>query len=124
MTALRSLFALVFLAACGGSVSGSDRDSGAADSGTTTPTNDAGTNPVDATTPDDAGTTTDSGVPFPAPHPAAPQVISYGGATLSSPTVIPVFYPGDPLQSKIEAMLQGLPQSNYWKAITADYNIG
>jgi hypothetical protein len=122
MTALRAFSMCFLLAACGGSVSGTDRDSGAADSGTV-PTADGGTIPDDSGQTDpDAGV--DADVPFPAPHPAAPQVITFGGNTLSSPTIIPVFYPGDPLQSKIEAMLQALPQSQYWTAISQEYNIG
>ncbi len=124
MTALRALSTVFFASlavACGGSVAGTDSDSGAAGSGTVT--SDAGRVPVDSgQTQDDA--TSDSGVPFPAWHPPAPQVISFGGAVLSPVKIVPVFYAGDPLQSKVEQMLQQLPQSSYWTAISKEYGVG
>jgi hypothetical protein len=116
-----SVFALI-LVACGGSVAGSGADSGTTspDSGTTMPVDAGG--PPDASMPEDSGT--DSGVAIPAWHPPAPQVISYGGGVLQAPTIIPVFYASDPLQSKVEQMLQGLPQSTYWTAISKEYGVG
>lgn len=108
------------LVACGGSVA---PGGGAANDAAPQSSRDGGAAPEDAAPPaDDADT--DAGIPYPAPHPPAPQVISFGGSTLSAPVVVPVFYPGDPMQSKIEQMLAQVAQSAYWTAVGQEYKVG
>jgi hypothetical protein len=61
---------------------------------------------------------------FPGPHPAVPQVQSFGGAVLTAPNVVPIFYASDPLQSDVEKMLAATVGSSYWKATTSEYGVG
>lgn len=89
----------------------------------------APTAPADAGASSDAtpGDTTDAAdveVPFPAPHPASPRVVSSGGPVLASPKVVPIFFQGDTLQGSIESFLDALAKSPYWTATTKEYGVG
>ncbi len=61
---------------------------------------------------------------FPGPHPAVPQVESYGGSVLTAPNVVPIFYANDPLQADVVAFLGQLVGSSYWTATTSEYGVG
>ncbi len=104
------------LVACGGSID-STQDSG------TQPKPDAGT------TPNEGGVLPDSGVPpvLDGGKPASisfPQVESYGGPVLTTPTVIPIFFPNDSEQSKVEDFLKQLSASSFWGDTTTEYGVG
>ncbi len=49
---------------------------------------------------------------------------SYGGAVLTAPHVVPVFFPNDILQPQIEDFLAQLATSSYWSATTSEYGVG
>lgn len=89
-------------------------------------TNEAGaTGPVDQ----DAGDAfdADNGAPssvYPAPHPALPTVLSFGGPVLTAPHVVPVFFPGDEYQAQLETYLHQLATSDYWAKATGEYGVG
>ena len=80
------------------------------------------TTPVD----DDAGNDAIDTAPaaFPAFLPDTPQVKSLGGPVIATPKIVPIFFPGDALQSTVTTMLAALPASAYWKEITKPYGIG
>jgi hypothetical protein len=110
------------VAACGGSTASGGAPSGeTADSGT--PTTGGG-----GTTTKDAGTTApvDNGAPsetYPAPHPAAPQLQNLGGAVMSAPHIIPVFFPNDPNEADLLAFTKAFPTSSFFAANTAEYGV-
>lgn len=82
---------------------------------------------VDAAVVVDAGPDVDMGHAsntYPAPHPAAPQIESYGGTVLTTPKVVPIVFSTDPLQTQIADFSKKVGQSSYWKAITSEYGIG
>jgi hypothetical protein len=76
-----------------------------------------------------AGMTACSGAAAPsttdvAPHMDSPRVENHGGPVSGLLRIVPVFYPGDPLQPQIERFLRGLAGSSYWTATTAEYGVG
>jgi hypothetical protein len=97
-----------FGVACGGSV-GAGTDAGV-DTGIVVDT-DAGTDAMDEPPVE----------VFPADFPGPPRVISSGGPVLKNFTVIPVFFPNDPLQAQVEQFLKAVPMSNYWAETTKEY---
>ena len=54
----------------------------------------------------------------------APQIHDYGGAVLAHPEVVPVFFPNDADQPRIEAFVAALSASPYWSQTTAEYGVG
>ena len=71
------------------------------------------------------GGATDSGGTFKAAdHPPAPQVTDSQGAILTSPTVVPVFYPGDPLRSQVEALAAAMSAEPWWLQVVGEYGVG
>lgn len=73
----------------------------------------------------DAGTNGPAAeVPYPAVRASMPAMQSSGGPVLTAPKIVPVFFPGDADQARIEAFLHALPGSDYWKTVTAPYGIG
>jgi hypothetical protein len=77
----------------------------------------------------DAGDTVDAdnGAPstqYPAPHPAIAQVLNLGGTIISSPHVVPVFFPDDAYQTQLETYLQELAASKDWATSLGEYGIG
>jgi len=61
---------------------------------------------------------------FPGPHPAPPQVQNYGGPVLTTPTVIPIFFPSDSYQSQLETFLGQVAASTFWASATLEYGAG
>lgn len=61
---------------------------------------------------------------YPAPHPAAPQVHSGGGATIASPRFMPIVFTGDPASSLITSFMSTLGTSSYWRSVVNEYGIG
>jgi hypothetical protein len=60
-----------------------------------------------------------------APHPTPPVVKNAGGAVLTAPKVVPVFFHGDTsAQATLEQFLQAVHGSSYWTAISAEYGVG
>ena len=84
------------------------------------PATDAGAD----TDPQDAGQVDAPPIPYPAPHQAPPKVGTYGGGTLKSPKIIPIFFQNDNLQTNLETFVKALPGSSYWKATTSEYGVG
>jgi len=74
----------------------------------------------------DAGVKVDSGPFAPGPHDPLPQAmnVSGTGGVLTTPTVVPIFYANDALQSGIESLLAQMPSSSYWSALESDYGVG
>lgn len=105
--------------ACGGSTvgaaSGNDTDAGSGSG------DDSGVVLADAGPPVDIGTPSNT---YPAPHPAAPEVESYGGSVLTAPHVQPILFPNDALESDIQAFTHALHGSSYWNAATSEYGVG
>ncbi|MEO8876811.1 MAG: hypothetical protein ABI461_14555, partial [Polyangiaceae bacterium] len=100
-----------------GACSSSSSDAGVA------VTSDAGPS---ATT-DEAAVDADNGAPsstYPAPHPDVPQVTTFGGPVLTTPHVVPIFFPGDAYQAQLETYLHQLATADYWTTATGQYGIG
>ncbi len=67
----------------------------------------------------------DSGGFAEAPHDTPPQVSSQGGAVLTAPTIVPIFFTGDDaMQAQVESFLGQLVGSSYWTATTSEYGVG
>jgi hypothetical protein len=62
---------------------------------------------------------------YPAPHQAVPQIVFAGGAVLSNPKLVPVFFANeDPtIQPKIIDFLNKIGGTMYFAAATADYGV-
>src|SRR5262249_27789562 len=65
-----------------------------------------------------------SSVPFPADHPALPQVEDLGGSVLAKPKVVPIFFSGVSFKAEILDLVAKLGKSAYWKAVTSEYRVG
>lgn len=123
MTRLVGLTALSLALASGaastlGACSSSSNDSG-----------DQSTADAGDPTADDAGDVVDAdnGAPstqYPAPHPAVPQVQTFGGPILSAPHVVPVFFPGDEYQTQLETYLTQLAANKDWASAISEYGVG
>ncbi len=74
---------------------------------------------------DDAGDG-EAGPPgYPAPHPAAPQLVKFKGPVLTAPKIVPIVFMGDPLASNIATfMTQIVATTEYWKGATSEYGVG
>ena len=59
----------------------------------------------------------------PAVVPPFPQVPNLGGPTLSAPHLVPVYFPGDPLESKLEAFHSWLSGSDYVAERWGEYGV-
>lgn len=62
--------------------------------------------------------------PYPAPTGLAPQVETSGGAVLKAPHIVPVFFPGDALQTQLMDFLTKIGPSQYLAANVAEYGVG
>src|SRR5664279_580432 len=61
----------------------------------------------------------------PIERPPAPQVSSAGGPVLVGPEIVPIFFAGDDdMQHQLEAFLDQLATSAYWRTATSEYGIG
>jgi hypothetical protein len=80
-------------------------------------------NPPDAAPPD---ATVDAMVDYPAFHPSLPQILEIGGATpiMPSVTVVPVFFPGDPLHDQILDFLAKYAAGPEWHEMIGEYGVG
>lgn len=107
----------VLVMACGGTTD-------TPDSGAMMPTDDSGAMTADAGMDMPDTGEQDTGVPYPAPFPAPPQVLNSGGPTAGMGIVVPVFFQNDSLQSDAEAFLKQLSPSTYWTATTKEYKVG
>ncbi len=77
----------------------------------------------------DAGPDVDDGMVstvYPAPHPAPPQLVSYGGPVLAAPRLVPVFFSNeDPLrQAGLMDFASKVGATPYWAATTSEYGVG
>jgi hypothetical protein len=82
--------------------------------------------PVDAGEPDTTPPV-DNGAPsevYPAPHPASPEIQSYGGPTMAAPKIVPIVWQGDTYATQIADFAKKLGPSSYWKEATAEYGVG
>ena len=70
----------------------------------------------------EAATKIDAG--YPGPHPAAPQVVTFNGAVLATPNVVPIFFPNDPAQTNVETFLTQLASSSFWASAVNEYGVG
>jgi len=61
---------------------------------------------------------------YPGPHPAAPRVETFGGAVLTAPNVVPIFFPNDPVQTDVETFLAQLASGTFWASATSEYGVG
>ena len=82
-----------------------------------------------ATTGSTATSSSTSGVggaiPYPAPHPAAPQAISEMGPIMTTPKIVVITFNGDSLQSSIDGWVTQLVNATaYWSGATAEYGVG
>lgn len=66
----------------------------------------------------------DAAIAYPAPHPAAPQILSVGGPVIASPRLVPIVFENDPLASTIGTFTKALKGSQYWKSTTSEYGVG
>ncbi len=71
----------------------------------------------------------DIGLPsdiYPAKHPLAPKVITYGGPVLTAPKVYPVFFAGDNagIVASTTDFYNKVGPSAYWTATVAEYGVG
>ena len=116
LAAFASSFFALASPACGGSTTGStngnDSDAGSGDSGIVL---------VDSGPPVDIGQPSTT---YPAPHPPAPQVQSFGGSVLTAPHIQPILFPNDPLATDIATFTKALHGSSYWNAATSEYGVG
>jgi hypothetical protein len=106
--------------ACGGSVA-TTTDSG------TPPGDDAGQPPPPPTV--DAGPDVDNGSPsttYPAFTVDAPQVVSFGGPTLSAPKLVPVYFGNDDTNftAQLTTFMSKLGASSFWLPAVSEYGVG
>jgi hypothetical protein len=120
----RACVAIVALVlACGligdlGCSSGSSSTSGAVDASSP----DAGAL-LDATSSDAITEAATSNGPYPAFMPPEPQAASSGGPTMTAPKIVPIYFPGETLQSEVRTFVGQWLASNAWKQL-AEYGIG
>jgi hypothetical protein len=133
--AILPLLAGAALAACGGggaTETGTTTGTGGSGGGASTSSSSSSSTSSSSTTSSSgtagAGGMLDNGMPsdkYPAPHPAAPQVVDYGGPVLHNPNFVPVFFANDDAATvtalkDFDAKVGG---SAYWAANTVEYFI-
>jgi hypothetical protein len=64
----------------------------------------------------------DAGPTYPAPHPAAPQIVT-GGTIDAQPKIVTVSFAGDPLEADIDAFATAIGKTTYWGDRTREYGI-
>ncbi|MFO0586044.1 MAG: hypothetical protein U0441_00825 [Polyangiaceae bacterium] len=126
---------LTLAAGCGGTVeetsgSGTTTETTTTDGGsggtTSAPTGGTGGSGGTTTTTDSSTT---NGMPsdvYPAPHPAPPKVITYGGPVLKNPKIVPIFFSNDDpnFTAQIADFNDKVGSTAYWTANTAEYGVG
>jgi hypothetical protein len=53
-----------------------------------------------------------------------PQELDLGGHVSRTPTLVPITYASDPLESQLDAFTGSLGCSDYWRAVVSDYGVG
>jgi hypothetical protein len=130
--ALGLLVVPALAAACGGnhSLFGTGAGEGGSGGGGTTSGNGgrATSSSSGATTSSSSSSTstTSGSTQYPAPFPAPPQVITFGGPVLSSPQIYPVFFAGDDAATvaSLADFTQNIGATSYWTATTSEYGVG
>jgi hypothetical protein len=89
----------------------------AKDTGKTTPGMDGGGGT-------DAGTDSGKGASLPDAQPALPQVITFGGPTLTTPKVQPIAFMDDADLTSMTGFLTELSTISYWSDTTSEYGVG
>ena len=84
---------------------------------TAAPDDDAGALEAAASTPE-------AGAPYPAVAPSLPAIQSAGGAVLSTPRIVPVFFPGETRAGLLSDAIARYVASAEWRAATAQYGVG
>ena len=84
------------------------------------PIDEAGSVPIEAGPPVDAGAPDPT---YPASHASPRQLLRLAGPVLPHPVVIPVFFGDDADRTKTETLLKQLPGSDYWKLL-GEYGVG
>jgi hypothetical protein len=123
---LGALSATAVAFSCGGTV---NQSNSSASTGAGGGTGGATTTTTTTTTVVDAGPDVDNGMVshvYPAPHPAAPQVITGAGPVLASPKIVPVFFSNEDMtmEGLLVAFLDALGTTKYWNATTSEYGVG
>ena len=111
---LRSIACAFLLCACGGD--DSSQSDASSDAVANDVMQDAAAEAETAPPKIDAG--------YPGPHPDAPQVQNPGGAVLTAPNVVPIFFPNDPDEASVETFLGQLAASPFWGEATSEYGVG
>lgn len=120
----------VAVSACGSVVqveSSGTMGSGGGNGGSVTVTTTTTTLPTTTTTVKDAGADVDNGMvstTYPAFKPSVPQVLSFGGAVVTSPKLVPVFFQNDTYQSELTDFVSKVGATNYWASATSEYGVG
>ncbi|MFO0614970.1 MAG: hypothetical protein U0414_20440 [Polyangiaceae bacterium] len=63
---------------------------------------------------------------YPAPHPAAPTVVDFGGKVLTTPKIVPIYFSNDTpaMKAAIVDFTNSVGATDYWKAATSEYGVG
>jgi hypothetical protein len=85
---------------------------------TSAPSDDAG-----AEAPDAASSVPEAAA-YPAVTPGLPAVVSGGGTVLSTPRIVPVFFPGETQAAMLTDAIDKYVVSGEWRAATAQYGVG
>lgn len=130
------LVTLTLAAGCGGSVE-EQSGSGGTTSTTTAAGGDGGTGGATVTDTGGMGGSggvggsggSTNGMPsdvYPAPHPAPPKVISYGGPVLKNPKIVPIFFSNDDpnFTAGVIDFTNKVGGTAYWAANTTEYGVG
>jgi hypothetical protein len=68
------------------------------------------------------GSNADAGPTYPAPHPAAPQVVT-GGFVDAQPKIVTVSFANDPLETDLDTFATAIGKTTYWGDRTKEYGI-
>ncbi len=89
----------------------------------------AATTAVTSTVTTGTGGAPDIGQPsdvYPAPHPAPPQVVKFGGAVLASPDIFPIIFKSDSttFKTNVKDFSSKVAAGAYWHDTTFEYGVG
>ncbi len=106
---------------CGGSTGSHDNASDAGPE-TAAPVGEAGAPDVV-----EAGIDADHGAPsttYPAFTPDIGQLVFNGGYVMLHPVIVPITWDSDPGQPAFDSFVDAIGSTDYWRAVTKDYNVG
>jgi hypothetical protein len=66
----------------------------------------------------------DPAAPYPAAPPAFDVLSDVGGPVLSSPRIVPIFFPGYAYRDNLLTFMTELGTTSYWSDTTAEYGVG